>query len=81
LNEGANLEVDHAFLSSLASLGGGMYFPEGQFDSLIGTLRNRLLGRAVSMEVPLIQDKFIYILIFVGILMLEWIIRRKMNLI
>ena len=80
LNEGANLEVDHAFLSSLASQGGGMYFPEGQFDSLIGTLRSRLLGRVVSMEIPLIQDKFIYILIFVGILMLEWIIRRKMNL-
>lgn len=80
LNEGANLEVDHAFLNSLASQGGGMYFPEGQFESLIGTLRSQLLGRVVSMEIPLIQDKFIYILIFVGILMLEWIIRRKMNL-
>jgi uncharacterized membrane protein len=81
LNEGANLEVDHAFLSSLARSGGGMYFPEGQFDSLIGTLRSQLLGRVVSMEIPLIQDKFIYILIFVGILVLEWIIRRKMNLV
>lgn len=80
LNEGANLEVDHPFLSSLASQGGGMYFPEPQFESLIGTLRSQLLGRVVSMEIPLIQDKFIYILIFVGILMLEWIIRRKMNL-
>ncbi|MHC4351377.1 MAG: glutamine amidotransferase [Planctomycetota bacterium] len=80
LNEGANLEVDHAFLSSLASQGGGMYFPESQFESLIGTLRSQLLGRVVSMEIPLIQDKFVYILIFVGILMLEWIIRRKMNL-
>ncbi len=81
LNEGANLEVDHAFLRSLARSGGGMYFPEGRFDSLIGTLRSRLLDRVVSMEIPLIQDKFIYILVFVGILMLEWIIRRKMNLI
>ncbi|UCE50635.1 MAG: hypothetical protein JSW47_10810, partial [Phycisphaerales bacterium] len=80
LNEGANLEVDHAFLSSLASQGGGMYVPEAQFDSLIGTLRSQLLGRVVSMEIPLIQDKFIYIFIFVGILVLEWIIRRKMNL-
>jgi hypothetical protein len=32
LNEGANLEVDHAFLSSLASQGGGMYFPETEFE-------------------------------------------------
>jgi hypothetical protein len=80
LNEGANLEVDHAFLSSLASQGGGMYFPEGQFDSLIGTLRSQLMGRVISMEIPLIQDKFIYILVFVSILILEWVIRRKMNL-
>jgi hypothetical protein len=32
------------------------------------------------MEIPLIEDKCIYILIFVGILILEWIIRRRMNL-
>jgi uncharacterized membrane protein len=80
LNEGANLEVDHAFLSSLASQGGGMYFPETQFESLIGTLRSQILGRVVSMEIPLIEDSCIYIIIFVGILVLEWIIRRKMNL-
>jgi len=80
LNEGANLEVDHAFLSSLASQGGGMYFPETQSDSLIGTLRSQILGRVVSMEIPLIEDSYIYIIIFVGILVLEWIIRRKMNL-
>ncbi len=80
LNEGANLEVDHAFLSSLASQGGGMYFPETEFESLIGTLRSQILSRVVSMEIPLIQDKCIYILIFVAILVLEWIIRRRMNL-
>jgi hypothetical protein len=80
LNEGANLEVDHAFLNSLASQGGGMYFPETEFESLIGTLRSQILNRVVSMEIPLIQDKCIYILIFVGILVLEWIIRRKLNL-
>jgi len=80
LNEGANLEVDHAFLSSLASQAGGMYFPETQFESLIGTLRSQILGRVVSMEIPLIEDSYIYIIIFVGILVLEWIIRRKMNL-
>ena len=80
LNEGANLEVDHAFLSSLASEAGGTYFPETQFESLIGTLRSQIIGRVVSMEIPLIEDSFIYIIIFVGILVLEWVIRRRMNL-
>ena len=80
LNEGANLEVDHAFLNSLAAQAGGRYFREGEFENLIGMLRNRILSRVVSMEIPLIEDKCIYILIFVGILILEWIIRRRMNL-
>jgi hypothetical protein len=80
LNEGANLEVDHAFLNSLAAQAGGRYFREGEFENLIGMLRSRILSRVVSMEIPLIEDKCIYILIFVGILIFEWIIRRRMNL-
>jgi uncharacterized membrane protein len=80
LNEGANLEVDHAFLSSLAAQGGGGYFRENEFESLIGTLRNQLLSRVASVEIPLVEDHGIYILIFIGILILEWVIRRRMNL-
>jgi uncharacterized membrane protein len=80
LNEGANLEVDHAFLNSLSAQGNGIYVPENEFDSLVGTLRAQLVGRLVDMEIPLIEDKGIYALAFIGLLMLEWIIRRKMNL-
>jgi len=80
LNEGANLEVDHAFLNSLAAQAGGRYFPESEFEGLIGTLRSQILSRVVSMEIPLIEDNYIYIVLFVGILILEWVIRRKMNL-
>jgi uncharacterized membrane protein len=80
LNEGANLEVDHAFLSSLAAQAGGRYFRENQFGNLIGMLRNQLLSRVASVQIPLIQDHGIYILLFIGILVLEWIIRRRMNL-
>ena len=80
LNEGANLEVDHAFLNNLAVQAGGRYFQETEFESLIGTLKSRILSRVVSMEIPLIEDNYIYILIFIGILILEWIIRRRMNL-
>ncbi len=80
LNEGANLEVDHAFLNSLSAQAGGRYFREGEFENLIGTLRSRILSRTVSMEIPLIEDNYVYILLFIGILVLEWIIRRRMNL-
>jgi len=80
LNEGANLEVDHAFLDDLAVRGGGAYFREADFDGLIETLRSRLMDYAVSLEIPLVQDRYIYLLIFLIILMLEWTLRRKMNL-
>ncbi len=80
VNEGANLEVDHAFLDDLAMRSGGAYFRETDFENLVETLRSRIIDYAVSMEIPLVQDKYIYILIFLGILMLEWTMRRKMNL-
>jgi len=80
VNEGANLEVDHAFLDNLAMRSGGAYFQETDFENLVEVLRNRVMDYAVSMEIPLVQDKYIYILIFLGILMLEWTMRRKMNL-
>jgi len=81
LNEGANLEVDHAFLNNLAIQAGGRYFPETEFENIIGTLRSQILSRVVSLEIPLIEDNYIYILIFIAILILEWTIRRRMNLI
>jgi len=80
LNEGANLEVDHAFLDDLAMRSGGAYFRENDLENLVETLRGKVIDYAVSMEIPLVQDKYIYILIFLGILMLEWTMRRKMNL-
>ncbi len=80
LNEGANLEVDHAFLNDLAMRSGGAYFRETDFENLVETLRSKVIDYAVSVEIPLVQDKYIYILIFLGILMLEWTMRRKMNL-
>jgi hypothetical protein len=80
VNEGANLEVDHAFLDNLAMRSGGSYFRETDVDDLSETLRSRIIDHAMSVEIPLVQDKFIYIIIFLGILTLEWTMRRKMNL-
>jgi len=80
LNEGANLEVDHAFLDNLAMQSGGAYFRENDFENLVETFRSKVIDYAVSVEIPLVQNKCIYILIFLGILMLEWAMRRKMNL-
>jgi len=80
LNEGAKLEVDHAFLDNLAARSGGAYFREADFGQLIDTLAGRVMDRSVTVEMPLVQDRYVYVVLFLGILMLEWFVRRKMNL-
>jgi hypothetical protein len=80
LNEGAKLEVDHAFLDNLSARSGGAYFREADFGQLIDTLASRVMDRSVTVEMPLVQDRYVYVIIFLGILMLEWFVRRRMNL-
>ncbi len=80
LNEGAKLEVDHAFLDYLATQSGGAYFRESDFAKLAETLRDRIVEKAVTVEVPLVQHNYVYLLVLLAVLALEWTIRRKMNL-
>jgi len=80
LNEGAKLEVDHAFLDYLATQSGGQYFRESDFGRLAQTLRDRIVEKAVTVDVPLVQHNYVYILVLLTVLALEWTLRRKMNL-
>jgi len=80
LNEGAKLEVDHAFLDYLATQSGGAYFRESDFGRLAETLRDRIVEKAVTVDVPLVQHNYVYLLALLALLALEWTIRRKMNL-
>jgi len=80
LNEGAKLEVDHAFLDYLATQSGGAYFRESDFGKLAETLRDRIVEKAVTVDVPLVQHHYVYLLALLAILALEWTIRWKMAL-
>lgn len=80
-NEGAHLEVDHAFLTELAGRCGGAYVPEAEFDRLVDHLQGRLWEQAVTTDVPLVQDRYVYIAVFLLVLVGEWILRRRMNLV
>jgi uncharacterized membrane protein len=80
LNEGAKLEVDHAFLDYLATQSGGAYFRERDSDRLAETLRDRIVDKAVTIDMPLVQHNYVYVLVLLVILAVEWTVRRKMNL-
>jgi uncharacterized membrane protein len=80
LNEGANLEVDHAFLDYVATQTGGVHFREGETGKLVETLRGQAIEQAVTVDMPLVQYNYVYMCLLLGILALEWILRRRMNL-
>jgi hypothetical protein len=80
-NEGAQLEVDHAYLDDLASRSGGGYAPETDLDDFVERLRSRLMTEAVVTEVRLVQDYGAFFALLLVVLMAEWFIRRRMNLV
>jgi len=80
LSEGAHIEVDSAFLTDLAQRCNGAFFPEQQADRLVNTVKKQILNQMVSAEIPLVQDRFIYLVLFVLACALEWAVRRRMNL-
>ena len=81
LNEGADLAVDHAFLNDLAARSGGAYYKEGEIDKLIMLISDKVLQKAVTTEVALVEDRYVFLAAFVVVLTIEWVIRRRRNLI
>jgi hypothetical protein len=72
--------VDTPFLTDLAQRCGGAYFPEQEGNRLTNTVKNLILDQVVSAEIPLVQDRFIYVGLFLLACALEWTVRRRMNL-
>ena len=80
LDEGAHLELDEAFLTKLAERGSGAYYKEEESDALVKRITSGLWRKVVAVEASLVQTGPYYALLFVIILIVEWIMRRKMNL-
>jgi hypothetical protein len=79
-NEGARLEVDHAYLDDLAGRSGGAYAPEADIDRLVARLRDRLLTGSVDTDVRLVEAGGGFFLALLAVLAAEWFLRRRMNL-
>tara|TARA_B100001964_G_C13963499_1_gene478731 strand:- start:118 stop:747 length:630 start_codon:yes stop_codon:yes gene_type:complete len=87
VSEGADLAVDHPFLENLAARSGGYYQREADTEQLIQRLKAMLMTSADPHDTPLVRepDLFgllpIYILLVMGVLLWEWILRRRMNIV
>jgi uncharacterized membrane protein len=81
LPEGARLVPDEAWLARLAERSGGVYVPESDAESLVARVRHAAVSRTVTTETPIAQTGPWLALIFFGALLLEWVQRRRHNLI
>lgn len=87
VSEGADLAVDHPFLESLAARSGGSYSREGDTDGLLKRLDALLLATADLHDTPLVKKAALfnllplYVILLMGALLWEWILRRRMNIV
>jgi hypothetical protein len=79
-NEGAQLEVNHAFLESLAAKTTGSYVTENEVETLVESLRSQIKRESVMHDIVLVQHKYLFLAAFMLALIGEWIWRRRLNL-
>lgn len=79
LGEGARLERDDAALEKLAKANGGLFVVETEIDKLAKHLSAAQLTRSAPSEVSVVSGSPWFALIVIGIMICEWIIRRRMN--
>jgi uncharacterized membrane protein len=87
VSEAADLAVDHPFLENLAARSGGSYSREGDREELMQRLEALLLTSADPHDTPLVRKAAlfnllpIYIILLMGAMLWEWILRRRMNIV
>ena len=87
VSEGADLTVDHPFLENLATRSGGSYSREGDTEELLERLNALLLASADLHDTPLVKKPALfnlvplYVILLMGALLWEWILRRRMNIV
>jgi len=80
LEEGSRLELDEVFLKRLASAGGGVYYREADAVQFIEQIASRPLRKIAVEESSLVEAGPWFVLVFLAVLVLEWTLRRKVNL-
>ena len=78
--EGTRLELDDAALRRLAQRGGGVYFDEHEASRIVQELTAKNLTRTVLSEASPLSDAPWFAVLFLMVLVAEWILRRRMNL-
>ncbi len=79
--EGAALAIDHGALERLARQTGGRYWREAEVDAFIRELESGIRRDRVTAEVSLIHGGPWFLMLVLALLIAEWALRRRMNLV
>ena len=77
--EGSRLEVDVPFLTDLAGRSGGTAAVEDA-SPIVRAIRGQLAQSAVTVEQPLVQKSYVFPVIVLLVLVAEWLVRRRFDL-
>lgn len=80
-DEGSRLELDEDFLRRLAERASGAYYHEREADQFLKRAAAGLARKSVFIESSLVQAGPTFVLLLLGLLALEWFLRRRKNLI
>ncbi len=81
VEEGANPELKEGYLRDLATRAKGIYAPEKELESVQVFLRERMLSPQSSQSWPLVDVWNGFLILILIILVVEWLLRRRLNLI
>ena len=81
LEEGASPELKDAYLKDIAAHANGIYAYEKDLDPVQAFLRERIVSQSAAVTVPLVNFWNIFPVLIVLILIAEWFLRRRLNLV
>ncbi|MCE0498593.1 MAG: hypothetical protein LV481_11665 [Methylacidiphilales bacterium] len=81
LTEGASPELKEAYLREIAARARGVYVGEKDLEPMKTFLREQIVSQGSSVVVPLVNFWNIFPIVVMLILVGEWLLRRRLNLI
>jgi uncharacterized membrane protein len=80
-SEGSRLALNDRFLESMASRTGGRYVHETESDALLDELERSLAPPTVRAEVSLVREGPWFVILLLAVLVCEWYLRRRWDLV
>ncbi len=81
LEEGASPELKEAYLREIAARARGVYTGEKDLEPMKTFLRDQVVSQQSSVIIPLVNFWNIFAVTIIVILVAEWLLRRRLNLI